>query len=268
MTYLYSGIYTDFADLFGEDVAILAIALLVVTIALAVVTFAALIARLRVLYLYWFANRHKSSGGYTGESAARAALDRLGFTDIKVRKSGIFRAMIFGNYYNRFSKTIWLRRSTMYGDNLTSVGLAIQKVGLVMQDKREEKAFRARSNLHMIGVFGPILFIPLVIVGLIVDFVTGFTGIPTLICAALGIVYFICSFIFTLLNIPVEKKANQEALEFLRSSDMLGVDEIKEVEKVFRGYLIAYVLDFIINLLKVIQLILKIALNIAVAKKK
>lgn len=268
MTFLYSNIHTDLTETFGADLVILAIALIAVTIALGVATVASLIARLRVVYLYWFANRHKSSGGYTGESAARAALDRLGFTDVKVRKSGIFRAMIFGNYYNRFSKTIWLRRSTMYGDNLTSVGLAIQKVGLVMQDKREEKAFRARSNLQMIGIFGPIVFIPLIIVGLIIDAVTGFTGVPTLICAALAVVYFICSFIFTILNIPVEKKANNEALEFLRSSDMLGADEIKEVEKVFRGYLIAYVLDFIINLLKIIQLILKIALNIAAAKKR
>ena len=267
MGFLCSGIYADLAAEFGEDVVVLVMALIVLTILIAVMTVAALIARLRVLYLYWFANRHKSSGGYTGESAARAALDKLGFTDVQVRKAGILRTMVFGNYYNRFSKTIWLRRSTMYGDNLTSVGLAIQKVGLVMQDKREEKTFRTRSILQMIGVFGPIVFIPLVIVGFIIDFATGFSKIPTLAVLGLAIVFYICSFMFTLLNIPVEKKANKEALEFLQGSDMLNEDEQYEVAKVLRGYLIAYVIDFIINLLKLIQLILKIALRIAVNKR-
>ena len=37
---------------------------------------------------------------------------------------------------------------------------------------------------------------------------------------------------------------------------MLTEDEQHEVAKVLRGYLIAYVIDFIINVLKLIQLIL------------
>ena len=267
MGFLCSGIFADLANEFGEDVVVLAMSIVVVTILIAIMTVAARIARIRVIYLYWFANRHTSSGGYTGESAARKALDELGFTDIQVRKAGIFRTMIFGNHYNRFTKTIWLRRSTMYGDNLTSVGLAVQKVGLVMQDKREEKAFRTRSLLQMIGVFGPILFIPLVIVGVIIDIATGFTKIPSLALLGVGLAFFICSFVFTMLNIPVEKKANKEALEFLQGSDMLTEDEQHEVAKVLRGYLIAYVIDFIINVLKLIQLILKIVLQVALSKK-
>ena len=136
-----------------------------------------------------------------------------------------------------------------------------------MQDKREEKAFRTRSLLQMIGVFGPILFIPLVIVGVIIDIATGFTKIPSLALLGVGLAFFICSFVFTMLNIPVEKKANKEALEFLQGSDMLTEDEQHEVAKVLRGYLIAYVIDFIINVLKLIQLILKIVLQVALSKK-
>lgn len=251
-------------DALAQDpfASVIFIVLIAVSVAIAVLCVVSLIARIRVLYLYWFANRHPSSGGYTGETAARELLDRLGFTDVQVKKAGILRAIVFGNHYNRYSKTVYLRRSTFVRNNLTSVGLAVQKVGLVIMDKQDSKAFKTRSFMQMLAVFGPLVFIPLVVIGLIIDFVTGFSGIPSLALLIIALVFYAASFILTLLNVPVEKKANTLALEALRGNeDFLNSDEIKEVEKVLKGYIIVYVTDLIINILKLIQLILKILLR-------
>lgn len=119
----------------------------------------------------------------------------LGYNDIKVEKSGFFRAAFFGNHYNPSKKTIYLRSSTYYGEHLTAIGLALQKVGLVIQDKRNSSSFRARWFLQKIALFGPVFFIPIVLAGAIADlvifFVTGgsFTGIFTLVAALLGFGY-------------------------------------------------------------------------------
>lgn len=248
----------------------LLLAILIVSALLVVASLAACILRIIIFFSYWVCNRSRSSGGYTGETAARQMLQNLGYYDVDVRKCGFFRALFYGNHYNPKQKVIYLRASTFKRDNLTSVGLALQKVGLVIQDKKSG-AVRSRWRLQQLGIFGPILFIPIVLVGVIFDFVTFlqtdgvFTGIGTLIASCIGVAFFIASFILTIYTMVVEKRANAEALEILRNTNFLNAEEQEKVAKVFRTYLLAYITDFIVSLLEVIRLILKIVLIVVQA---
>ena len=257
------------------DIAIefsLLVAIIVVTVLLGIAAIVAFVFRIMIFFSYWVSNRTRSSGGYTGETAARKMLRELGYNDVDVQKCGFFRALIYGNHYNPKRKIIYLRASTFKGDNLTSVGLALQKVGLVIQDKKGGSV-KSRWRLQQLGIFGPILFIPIVLVGVIVDAVmlvkTGgtFSGVGTLVAACIGIAFFIVSFVLTIYTMVVENRANKEALEILKYNDFLNAEEQAQVAKVFRTYMLSYITDFIISLLQIIRFILKIALAAMQSKK-
>lgn len=258
----------------GEALSvILIIAIVVVSILIGVATLVALALRIKIFFNYWITNRQKTEGGYNGYTAATEFLKDLGYGDVKVEMGGFFRALFFGNHYNPNKKTIYLRRSTYYGDHLTAIGLALQKVGLVIQDKRNGSV-RSRWRLQKISVFGPIFFMPIVIVGIVCDFVmlyiTGgaFTGIFTLIAVFLGFIYFIAGFVLSILVLKVEGKANRETLEIIKNYNFLTPDEQEKVARVFKTYQAAYICDFLINLLELIKLILKILLNIVAVSSK
>ncbi len=250
---------------------ILLIALAIVTILICIVSLAALVLRIKIFVNYWITDRKKTEGGYNGYSAAVTLLQDLGYGDIQVKQSGFFRAMIFGNHYNPNKKTVYLRKSTYYGENLTAVGLALQKVGLVVLDKNNSASFKMRWRLQKVAVFGPVFFLPIVILGVIGDFVmcvlTGgsFTGLFTLIAACLGFAYFVASFVLSFLVIKVEGRANRETLGIIKGYDFLTPDEQEGVARVFSTYRAAYICDFLINILQLIRIILKILLNIVAA---
>ncbi len=241
------------------------IALVVVAIALAVVTIISFILRLKIFFAYYAASHTQTEHGYTSETATRALLDKIGADGVKVERAGFFRALIYGNHYNPSKKTIFLRRVTINSRKVSQVAIAVQKVGLVMQDRDNSASFRSRWRLQQLGLFGPIFFLPLVIVGFIVDLAAGFTGLPLLLFSVAGLLFFLASFILTLLNIPVEKRANKLASEALLQTDIFTESEYKKAQKVYKSYIAMYVSDFLVNLLKLIQLILKIALQVALA---
>lgn len=247
-------------------------AIILVSVLLVVAAVAGTVLRIKIFINYWVTNRQSTEAGYTGETAAKKMLLELGYTDIEVKKAGFFRALIYGNHYNPKKKVIYLRASTFNRNNVTSVGLALQKVGLVIQDKKNGSV-RARWRLQQFGLFGPIMFIPIVIVGVIADLVTviltggSFTGVGTLIASLFGLAYFIASFVLTIYTLKVEKRAGAEALEILEGYTFLTADEKVKVRKVFKTYLAAYICDFIISLLEMIRLVLRVLLQIVLSNK-
>ncbi len=250
----------------------LVIAFFAVVVLLGVATLVAGILRIIIFFNYWITDRSSTAAGFTGETAAKHMLAELGYGDIEVKKAGFFRALVYSNHYNPKKKIIYLRASTFKRDNITSVGLALQKVGIAIQDKKSGSV-KSYWRLKQIAVFGPIMFIPLVIVGVVIDFITlfmtggSFSGVGTLVCVILGIAYFVASFVLTIYTIKVEKRANAEALEIMKNYQLFTEDEYDKIAKVFRVYLLTYITDFIINLLQIIKLILKIAINIFAASQ-
>ena len=83
------------------------------------------------------------------------------------------------------------------------------------------------------------------------------------ITLVLGLLFILLGFVATLLNIPVEKKAMARAEEWL--SESLTPQEVAMVHTIYRSYMVEYVLQFVIALLRMIQLILKV---MRAAKKK
>ena len=87
---------------------------------------------------------------------------------------------------------------------------------------------------------------------------TKFTGIPTLIGLLIGLGFYLLVFIFQIINIKVEKKANEQTIEILQSSNIFNEQEITTLKNLFKLYILADIIALVLSLLKLIQQILKV----------
>lgn len=245
-----------------------AIAYLIVTALIAVMLVVALVMRIIVVIKYYKGNHMKTKSGKTSFEVAREALDKAGLSHIQVKKANIFRAFFFGNCYSITKKTIFLRRSIANKDSITAVGLALQKVGVAKMCEAGDFKARTRSIMSILNIFAPILFIPVVAIGVIVDILLlGTLGIASVIALVIGIFLILSGFIVTLLNIPVEKKANDMALKVIDETKVLDEEEREVVVKVFEAYMIAYICEFILSVLRIIQYVLEIVMKVQINNK-
>ena len=158
----------------------LAAAYAVVSILVVIMAIAAGVMKVLIMVRYARANRMHISSGLTGVDAARAVLDRAGYPGIAVRKAGFWRELIFGNYYNVLTKTIYLRSVFFKIDDrrsVTSTAIAVQKAALAKLCEDGDRQALTRNRLSLIGIFGPFLFIPLLLLGFILDVLILQTGV-------------------------------------------------------------------------------------------
>lgn len=202
-------------------------------------------------------NRRKNSCGYTGEQVARSLLDRHGLQHIKVSKTG---SILFGNSYSHYFKKVRLRRLTWQKDSLTSLAMAAQKSSLAVLDKEGDPDMKKRVKLTPFIYVGPLAFVPLVIIGALLDlyvFKAG-TGQWTIILSVIGLVFYLLSFIMSILVFKTEKKAQVRALDLMREDRLATEEELEMTQKLFRLYNIEYINNMIIALLELIYRVLQI----------
>ena len=178
---------------------------------------------------------------------------------LEIKKLGFFRRiLLFGNHYSVMKKTIYLRTNILNSSSITAVGIATQKACLAVQHKNKDKSFRFRYILQILTLFTPLLFYGAIAVGLVIDILTKFTGIPTLIGLLIGLGFYLLVFIYQIINIKVEKKANKQTIEILQSSNIFNEQEITTLKNLFKLYILADIIALVLSLLKLIQQILKV----------
>ncbi len=250
----------------------LGVAYLIVSFLVLIMALVAAVMKIVIWIKYRRANKMPISTQMSGLDAARYVLDKEGFDYVTVKKAGFFREAVFGNYYNIATKTIYLRSVFGKIDNkqsVTSVALGVQKAAVAMLCESGDRQAVTRNRWHLIGLFGPFLFIPLVLLGAVLDFMVLNTGgILSGICLAVSGVFVIMGFVVTFLNIPVEKKANEIALELMERHGLATGDELDTMRDVYKAYITSYICDFILELLRIIQWVLEILMKAKGSKSK
>ncbi len=248
-------------DLSGLELAIMIVSGIIV-VALVV----ALIVQITLIVKYKKFNKTPLENGLTSQQTARSLLDANGLQNVQIKKLGFFRRiLLFGNHYSVMKKTIYLRKNILNSSSVTAVGIVTQKVCLAIQHKNKDKSFIFRYVLQILTLFTPLLFYLSIIIGLIIDFVTQFTGIPTIIGLFVGIGFYFLVFVLQIVNIKVEKKANAQAVEILQSANIFSEQEVATLKELLRLYIVSDVIVLILSILKLILQILKV---FAKAKKK
>lgn len=244
----------------------LELAIMIVSGIIVVALIVALIVQIVLIFKYKKFNKTPLQNGLTSQQTARSLLDANGLENIQIKKLGFFRRiLLFGNHYSVMKKTIFLRKNILDSSSVTAVGIATQKACLAIQHKNKDKNFIFRYVLQILTLFTPLLFYLSIVIGLIIDIVTQFTGIPTTIGLFVGIGFYLLVFVLQIVNIKVEKKANEQAVEILRSSNIFTEQEIDRFKELLKLYIVADIMVLILSILKLILQILKI---FAKTKKK
>lgn len=240
-------------------------ALFIVSILIVLCTLSSLVVSIWLSVKYSRYNRRPNSSGLSGEQIARKILDDNGLFDIKVSVVGSF---MFGNSYSHYFKKVRLRKFTKNKESLASLGMGAQKASLAILDKEGDPDMEKRIRLVPIITFGPYAFIPIVLVGAIVDYIMfNSAGICTLACGLLGFLFYIYSIILCVMTLKTEKKAQEKAYDILRKDNVITEEELSDLRELFRLYNIQYINDIILSVLEVIYRVLQIAAKLKKFRK-
>lgn len=201
-------------------------------------------------------NRTMNKAGINGEQTARKILDSNGLNKIRVSVVGSF---MFGNSYSHFFKKVRLRRWTIKKNSISSMAMGAQKASLAVLDKEGDKEMKTRIILTPFIYFGPLMFLPIIIIGVLLDiFLFNFSGVASVIAAVLGLALYVISFVMSLMVLKTEVKAQARALEILEKENLANEEEREMMKSLFKLYNIQYVNDLILEFLELLLRILMI----------
>lgn len=201
-------------------------------------------------------NRRENSAGLDGVETARAILDANGLEYIKVKAVG---SLLFGNSYSHYFKKVRLRRLTRHKKSLTALAMGSEKAALAVLDKEGDPDMKARIKLYPIITFGPFAFIPLILIGVVLDIlIFNATGVMTVVMAILGLLFYIFALVLSIKTLKTEKKAQERAYQLLRENNMATEEEIADLHELFRLYNIQYINDIILSMLEILYYVLRI----------
>lgn len=227
---------------------------------IAIVGIASMVVSVWLTVKYIKYNRRQNSSGMTGQELARKILDDNDLQHIKVKTTG---SIMFGNSYSHYFKKVRLRRHTKNEASLTSVGMGAQKAALAVLAKEGDPDMKKRIKLVPIITFGPFAFIPLVLVGALLDyFVFAGAGVCTYALGALGLLFYAYSIVLSVTTLKTEKKAQERAYVILSEQGVLNNEELTDLKELFKLYNIQYINDIILSVLELIYTLLEIAIAI------
>ena len=236
----------------------LEIALMIVGALIFIVGLASTITSIWLVIRYFRFNRKENSLGLTGIEVARKILDDNGLAHIKVKRTG---SLLFGNSYSHYFKKVRLRGLIRHETSVTSMGLGAQKAALAILDKEGDEDMKKRIRLVPLVTFGPLAFIPLILIGAALDyFVFSGTGICTLVLGAIGLLFYVYAVVLSVMTLKTEKKAQNRAYEILERDYHVTEGELADLKELFHYYNVQYVNDIILSSLELIYTVLQVAI--------
>ena len=235
----------------------IAVAMLIVAVLIAIFALVGVGISIFLFFKYHKLNKTKNSCGLTGLEAARKILDDNGLQKIKVKATG---SIIWGNSYSHVFKKVRLRRLTYKKNSITSLAMAAQKSSLAIMDKEHDPIMKTRNVLIPLQIFGPMMFIPLVVIGIILDLVlmTSTNFVFTFIGAGSGLLFYVVTFILTGVILKAETKAQAKSIEILRQENMATEEEIEKIKELYKLYNLEYINNMILAFLELLLRVLQI----------
>ena len=118
---------------------------------------------------------------------------------------------------------------------------------------------KTRFRLFPLLSFGPFTFVPLVIIGGLLDyFVFNQSGVWTLVLGGLGFLFYAYSLVLSVLTLKTERKAQKKAYDILEKQNLVTKEELTSLKELFHLYNVQYINDIILSALELLYVAIEI----------
>lgn len=213
----------------------------------------AFVAQLLVRSAYKKYSKVEARSGWTADDMSRMFMERYDCNGVTVEP---IKGDLTDNY-NPSTDVISLSE-TVYGKStIAALGVAAHECGHARQQHEGSFMMALRKVLVPATNIGSNLAVPLVILGLLLEFWLG-TVVGTYFWVA-GVVLYSMSTIFALVTLPVEIGASSRAMKMLEEQNVLEKDERRGARKVLSAAALTYVAALLVSLLYLLRFLIIIA---------
>ena len=213
----------------------------------------AFVAQLLVRSAYKKYSKVEARSGWTADDMSRMFMERYDCNGVTVEP---IKGDLTDNY-NPSTDVISLSE-TVYGKStIAALGVAAHECGHARQQHEGSFMMALRKVLVPATNIGSNLAVPLVILGLLLEFWLG-TVVGTYFWVA-GVVLYSLSTIFALVTLPVEIGASSRAMKMLEEQNVLEKDERRGARKVLSAAALTYVAALLVSLLYLLRVLIIIA---------
>lgn len=194
-------------------------------------------SRVKGAFAEW--SQVRSTSGVTGAQMARTILDRNGLSDVEVRST----PGELSDHYDPRNRTVNLSESVYGSSSVAAVSVAAHEVGHAIQHEKAYAPFRARAAVAPAAQFSSAAFMPLFLVGLVLQVMTGASGGIGEYAMLAAIALFAIGVLFQLVTLPVEFDASKRARNQLDGMNVSsgGAAEAKGTAQVLNAAALTYV---------------------------
>lgn len=191
--------------------------------------------------------------GMTGYDTASRIMRSNGITGISIGRAGGFLT----DHYHPKKAVVNLSDSTYANSSLSAVAVAAHEMGHVMQRQEGYAFYRLRTALVPVVNFGSFLAIPLVLVGLLLDYLVAMAVANTgFYIAMVGVALYGASLLFALVTLPVELDASRRAKKMLIAEGIIGQDQVKGAGEVLSAAALTYLASLLTSLVYFLRFLL------------
>ncbi|MEG1519646.1 MAG: zinc metallopeptidase, partial [Clostridia bacterium] len=202
-------------------------------------------AQARVSSTYNKYGRIGSQNGITANLVAREMLNKADIHNVSVTQI----AGKLTDNYNPKTETVSLSQGVYDSTSVASIGIAAHEIGHVIQKHKGYFPMKVRSFLVPVINFGNMAFVPLLLVGLLIEmFANQVTGISNFLINLAVFSYGLAT-VFAFITLPVEFNASRRAKKLLVANGILSTDEARQAGKVLDAAALTYVAGFLTSLL-------------------
>ena len=182
----------------------------------------------------------------TGYDTAVRLLRSNGVKDVSV---GRVRGELSDHYHPK-KKIVSLSESVYGNDSVAAVAVAAHEIGHVMQKKKGYIPYVLRTALVPVVNIGTYLALPLVLVGLILDYFVASTQNTDIgfWLAMAGVILYGGSTIFMLVTLPVELNASRRAKKMLIAEGIITQEELPYASDMLSAAAMTYVASLLTSL--------------------
>ena len=184
----------------------------------------------------------------TGAQAAQRVLHSHGITNIRIEH-------ISGNLTDHFDprdNVIRLSDNVYNNTSTAAIGVACHEAGHAVQYAVNYAPIKLRAAIVPITNIGSHLAMPLILLGLLLNYVSEFSYTFVYI----GIACFGLSLVFQLVTLPVEFNASRRALSAIENANLLTDEEMVGARKTLSAAALTYVAAAAVALAQLLRLML------------